>query len=631
MVIETEQIPFLEWLPFALIAFVAVAGSLMAAAVVFGYIVAALRHGPVKAVAITGQTIYTGLLDIICISPRRTFALAWLAVKDSIRRRVMIVFGVFILIILFAGWFLDPASQHPLRLYISFVLPATSYLVLALVLFLSVFSIPADLKSKTLHTVVTKPVHASEIVLGRMLGYVAVGTIMLAVMGAISYVFVLRGLNHTHTVAQADLKPVGQAAEGEGTPTAVGVPLQGKSGRDHGHRHNVVIDADGNGRLEITHDHWHPVVGQEEKGEVTYEVGDPEGMLVARVPVYGKLRFVDRQRKAAEKGINVGDEWAYRSYIEGGSLGAAIWLFEGVTPQAFPDKLQVEMTLGVFRSWKGKIEEGIPGAILVRNPKTGLTVEAIIFRAKEFETDVQTINRVLTPSTVYYLDEQKEGDAVTGYTRREVDDSLKSKANFDLFDNLVDDGRVEIWLQCLAPAQYFGAAQADLYLHARDASFGWNFVKGYLGAWMQVVLVAAFGVMFSTFLSGPIAMLATVGALVGGIFRDWVVELALGKNYGGGPTESVIRIFTHQNIVSEAEPGLRSTVAQMIDAVMRPFLWISAQVLPEFNKFSCADYLAYGFNVSSAWICEQGLTVFGFFFLLFVAGSFLLKTREIAK
>ena len=591
---------------------------------------AALRYGPIKAVAITFRTISGGLADLLSVSPRRVAALTWLSVKDSIRRRVVVVFGVFILIILFAGWFLDPGSSHPLRLYISFVLPATSYLVLALVLFLSVFSIPADLKSKTLHTVVTKPVHASEIVLGRMFGYIAVGTILLAVMGAISYVFVLRGLNHTHTVAQADLTAVTAVENGDDSAPA-GVPQYGTSGRDHGHRHEVVIDADGNGQLKMAHDHWHPVVRHEKDGEVTYEAGAPRGMLVARVPIYGKIRFVDRERKAAEKGINVGDEWAYRSYLEGGSLAAAIWNFEGVTPEAFPKDLKVEMTLGVFRSYKGNIEEGIPGALLVRNPKTGLTVEAKIFRAKEFETDIQNIPRTITPSTVYYLDRHTDADGRPGYVRREVEEPVKSKENFDLFEDLVDDGKVEIWLQCLAPAQYFGAAQADLYLHARDASFGFNFVKGYFGAWMQMVLVASFGVMFSTFLSGPIAMLATVGVLIGGVFRESVYELAFGENYGGGPAESVIRIFTHQNIVSETEPGLRGDVAQMVDAALRPCLWTVAQILPEFDNFSCADYLAYGFNIPTDWICEQGLVVFGFFFLLFVAGSFLLKTREVAK
>ena len=82
------------------------------------------------------------------MSPRRVWALTWLAIQDSLRRRVVIVFVVFIVVLSFAGWFLDPGSEHPLRLYISFVLTSTSYLVLLLVLFLSALSLPTDLKSE---------------------------------------------------------------------------------------------------------------------------------------------------------------------------------------------------------------------------------------------------------------------------------------------------------------------------------------------------------------------------------------------------------------------------------------------------------------------------------------------------
>ena len=111
------------------------------------------------------------------LSPWRVGALAWLAIKESIRRRVVVVLAVFIIILLFAGWYLDPGSTNPARLYLDFVFDeATRYPLLLLVLFLSSLSLPADIKSRTLHTVVTKPVRASEIVLGRIVGFTAVAT-----------------------------------------------------------------------------------------------------------------------------------------------------------------------------------------------------------------------------------------------------------------------------------------------------------------------------------------------------------------------------------------------------------------------------------------------------------------------
>ena len=83
---------------------------------------------------------------------------------------------------------------------------------------------------------------------------------------------------------------------------------------------------------------------------------------------------------------------------------------------------------------------------------------------------------------------------------------------------------MEVELQCLDDAQYFGVAKADIYLRARDASFTVNFVKGYVGIWVQMLLVTSFGVMFSTFLSGPVAMMATLAALVLGFFTQFIYE-----------------------------------------------------------------------------------------------------------
>ena len=86
--------------------------------------------------------------DLLSISPRRVLALAWLAVQESLRRRVLVGFGVFLLILLFAGWFLDTKTNDPATLYLSFVLTATTYLVLLMALFLSAFSLPADIKNQ---------------------------------------------------------------------------------------------------------------------------------------------------------------------------------------------------------------------------------------------------------------------------------------------------------------------------------------------------------------------------------------------------------------------------------------------------------------------------------------------------
>ena len=81
-------------------------------------------------------------------------------------------------------------------------------------------------------------------------------------------------------------------------------------------------------------------------------------------------------------------------------------------------------------------------------------------------------------------------------------------------------------------------AQPDLYLLPREGSFEANFVKGYIGIWLQMLLVIAFGVMWSTFLNGAVAMLATLMTLIAGQFAPWVQELATGQVIGGNTFEA---------------------------------------------------------------------------------------------
>ena len=217
----SDAVPFLSWFPWALADWLLAVFVISLAVTVIGWLIAAIRHGPIRAFAMTGKVWSAGIGDLVSISPRRVMALSWLAVKESIRRRVVVVFAIFILVLLYAGWFLDPKSTNPALLYLSFVLTATSYLVLVMALFLSTLSLPADIKNRTLHTVVTKPVRMSEIVLGRIIGFTAVGTFLLVVMGLISYVFVIRGLAHTHELNADNLHPAEGSVAGQ-APTLTG-------------------------------------------------------------------------------------------------------------------------------------------------------------------------------------------------------------------------------------------------------------------------------------------------------------------------------------------------------------------------------------------------------------------------
>ena len=87
-------------------------------------------------------------------------------------------------------------------------------------------------------------------------------------MGVISYVFVVRGLSHTHELRAADLRPVGAGRPGE-APL-----LKGLTSKTHNHRHEVTVDAEGQvRRVETAQGHWHKITVEGSGKDARYTVG----------------------------------------------------------------------------------------------------------------------------------------------------------------------------------------------------------------------------------------------------------------------------------------------------------------------------------------------------------------------
>ncbi len=632
MVIENLLPPFPQWFLPALGIWIGVLALVALVGFFLGWLVVALERGPREALVRNWQAVVQALDDFVRrLSLKRAHGLAYLAVKESIRRRVIAVFVVFLVLLMFAGWHIDPASREPAVLYLNFVLSSTTYLMLLLALFIGSFSLPTDIRNRTIHTVVTKPVRASEIILGRLSGFAWVTTFILVGMGVVSYFFVIFGLNHRHALPAANLQPVAEAPGETGTLTGLTAPA-------FGHRHRVYVDADGRGRVEVARGHYHSIRMIGSGPEARYEIGPPEGFLLARVPVYGRLEFRDRDGLDTDKGLNVGDEWTYRGYIQGASPAALIWTFSGLTPQRFPTGLPLELTLGVFRTHKGNIEKPVLGSIAVRNPRTGLYVETEIFESKEF-AEVPEIKRLFVPRTIINPPSvqiiQRKKNTVEGIVlsppNEDVRMELTQKREFDLYEDLCDNGRVEVWIRCIEPGQYFGAAQPDLYIRARDASFIVNMFKACYGIWLVTLIVLAYGITASTFLSAPVAMVATIGVLVGGLFRDFVIKLALGQTYGGGPFESLYRLVTQENVMSELEPGLGTLLLKMADVIARGFLFAVASILPPLGQFGWSDWVAHGFDIPWEHVLIRTLQTLAFVGPVIVAGYFFLRAREIAE
>lgn len=596
-----EPLPaFGDWFVDALVQWSAVIGYLVMVVAAFGALAVYFlgrQIGFDRASQMPIDWLVTLASDLRNISLRRVRALAWLTVRESTRRHGLIGFLVFFLLILpLALWFLDTASPDPAVLYISSIHWAVTLLILATVVLLSSTGLPNDIKQKTIYTVVTKPVRASEIVLGRILGGVALGTGLLAIMGLLMYVFVNTALFHRHEVDPADVVNIS-------SPNAdVRALRTGRTSLARHHRHRVTIDADGTGSTDVVQGHWHEVDTVERQGKVAYDVSGPQGQFRARVPQYGTLRFVDRFGNAAEQGTDIG-EWTHHKYILGGSLASATWTFADVTPARYPQGLRVDLNLLVRRTHKGDIERGVAGSLVLRNPRNGLTSSPLHFLAREFAVDPQL------------------------FPRQQADSQGKS---IDLFADLVDNGRIELVVQCLDNDQFLGMAATSVYLLEREGSVPVNFLKGYFGLWLQMVVVVSLAVAWSTFLNSAVAMLAQVLTLVVGFFHDFVKQLANNQTPGGATFESFVRMVQHKNLEQPLPPSVEMDAAIFMDDIIRWVLWMIEGVTPDLHRFAVDNYLAQGYDIPVNLIMQQSLAMVGYVLPICVFGYVGFKLRELS-
>ena len=278
-------------------------GAFLAVTLIVAFVVAVATVGFKRSLPEFWMHLRQGFRELVLVSPRRVLAITQLVLRESIRRKALLVFVVFALLFMFGSWFISDPGERPemqATVHITFILKAIAWLSVPVVLLLACWGLPQDIKQRSLHTVVTKPVRRSEVVMGRILGFGAIGTLILGVMAVAGHIWIKRQ-----------------------------VPDEAQS------------------------------------------------LLVSRVPIYGTLDFTDREGNPGQ-GVNTGDIWEFRSYIEGATAASAIWSFEDITPEKLVDAqdeasgetdkvLRLEYNFEAFRTHKGgarkRTESGINRAI----------------------------------------------------------------------------------------------------------------------------------------------------------------------------------------------------------------------------------------------------------------------------
>ena len=530
----------------ALVYWLTAFGASVVLALVVGFVFSMILNG-LSGFRVFTRTLTRGIRDFASTSLQRVAAIATLTIKEAISRKAFTIGFLFVLLFMFGGWFLsDSDPEKPAMPYITLVMSAVYFLLSIMAILISCWGLPADIKAKSLHTVVTKPVHRNEIVLGRMLGYSTVVLIVLVITSVFGYVWIQRQ-----------------------------VPDRAKD------------------------------------------------QLIARVPVYGEIRFLNKAGQPAQKLINVGDLWEYRTYVEGLTQARAIWEFDGLNVATLREQgyVRLEQSFEAFRTFKGDVSEQVRFRMTLINPESGLRVPIReTFEVNEYSRDPEASVIILDESITYNPSFEPGVEEET----------------VNLFDDVFDGDSLTIEIASIDTEQYLGVAKGDLFIRMPDRTFLASYAKSVLGLGLMLVLVVGIGTSASCFLKGPVSTFLTGSMIIlGNIFYEFVQDVVQqkaedGRVLGGGVLESVYRLITQMNLQTPLPENTGTDIIKYLDSGVFNLLFMVNALIPNFTYFNMNEFTANGFDVP--WmgaILPSILITLGYLIPLIILGYFSLQLREL--
>jgi hypothetical protein len=520
----------------------------------------------------------------------RIWAMARLSLKEAIRNRAVLVFAAMALVFLFADWFVPyNKPEDQVRNYVRVVYWSMTPLFLLTAGLLGSFSIPNDVKSQSIHTIVTKPVEKFEIVLGRFLGYAILLTVGLAFLSVLSLLYVLQGINENAREESFKAR----------------VPVFGYLGY-HGTKGDSV------GR---EWDYRKYIAGPRIRGDDQ--------------PIqYAFWKFLDVPTELGRRTTPIRFEYTFDIFrLSKGEENKDIPCTFTFLPGDLPMDKVVALGEEVNRELK-KIEK----AADERRKQSSN-------RDQAQEAYRQTVEQGKIDLVKKYRYFQRAGIPVTDYHTQSVEvppeffravleghqPSADGTPSFPM--------QVVVNVDKLAESQMLGVAGRDLYLLADEKPFWQNFLKGIVGMWCTFILVLGVAVALSTYLSGVITWVCTMFLFCAGLFTDYLYQIAEGRLYGGGPSEAMYRLAGNRPIGAPIDQSPASSLIKGVDQVFSWWVGRFLALVPDVNRYDLHQYVANGFDIGwgSVLLIDNLLPLAGYLLPWAVLAYYLMKYREIAN
>jgi hypothetical protein len=551
------------------------------------------------------------------IIPRRIWAIARVSIKEAWSRGIVWVCLIIPLIYLYADWFISAKADDQLRSRIGIAYFSISVLFVLTAALLGAFSIPADIRSQNIFTVVTKPVERYEIVLGRFLGYAVLLFAELVVLTSISWVYVYRGatpqameesyharvplfgreLFYHNTSKRTEAQNVGREWDYRsyitGRPPGTNKAIQ-YAVWTFDDIPAVLADPTKDVRIEFSFDIFRTTTGQENK-DVLCRFTIASGQLTPDQVD----KIVKPQGEFENKLNKVLDEAKQTNQKR----------FSQLVEEA-KQKNQPAPSRAVLDKWNAESKEKI---------EWDLRKEFGVYQIKnQGVTDYHTQFLTVPGRMFEILREQAPGPD-------DKDSDGKPKPKMQVYVNVEND--FASWQQLV------GMAKPDLYFLVADEPFFLNFFKGALCIYMIACLVLGVAVVGSTYFSGIVSLLLTALICVGGLFKTFVESVAEGRSEGGGPLEAFYRLANRTVTAVPLDRG--NTVVDVLfrgDAVYRSWLRLVLKLIPDVSDYYPKDYVANGFDIgNSLLLLNFILPVAAYLLPWSILAYYLIKSREIAN
>jgi hypothetical protein len=534
------------------------------------------------------------VVDLFKLRWRRIAALSRLSFKEAIRYRIHWLGLLILPVFLFRNVWMT--GVRPVDEFRTLVI-VSSWAVLFLILFLAdllvSFSLPADVKNQTIHTVVTKPVERFEIVLGRFFGYTALMTLFLAGLTVVCLILI--------STATIDERAQEETAKAR-------VPVRG---RLEFRSRKADFEGTNVGR-EFEYRKYIAGHDLSPQRAVWNFASVPSGLAAAagdRVPVEFTFDIFRMTKGEENRGVNVAMRFVTHN-----------------CPQEPPRPDQ-----GGEWQWKDA-EKHRQYLQDVRNLQAkGINPES----ARPGTPAWDAANQLAEQYGFFEI----RGKNVYDYevTAVEVPAGLfKNARSGEPGKETAKDGaerprpRFTVYVKCESGGQLLGMAEPDLYLLEGNKSFTQNFLKAMIGLWCRLCIVVGLAVACSTYLSGVLALLATAVVFLTGYFTDHLNDVAYNRSIGGGPFESMSRLVRAEMPTAQPSDTAGTKLLQGFDQVWGWVIRRVQNVIPDVESFSWTHFVSEGFNINTEYLVLNVLVMVGYLLPWGILAYYLMKSREIA-